>query len=1107
MKRLYNILSAVLLFALAGCAEELVAPERMGDSALRNGCLVVGFGGNTFEDISVTTKATVPTAAEDAIINVYAMVFNSRGEKVYGHFFFYDERVDESEFAGASGNSWWVNNRDSAKGEHTGGQIKMKLPAASGDGAASAYGIDDGSELYLIANIDAAVINISKEGMDKIRRKSELEDMILEFTQESTYRTGNLLMVGSTDITVESGDEVSLERVGLQRIDAKIQVKVGIVPGLYQKEGMDTPDDTGDDVYEELEAFVPKSWKVVNLPKKSNFILKESVAVGQDKDDYFESEEHLFETKEASGNRTLHGFSFYMLENQQAYRKSVGGSYHLRDKRVKNDDGTYKGFEWEYAPEFATYLVLEGEVMMKVNEQAVIDGKSQTLNANVIYYVHLGDLTPKSDDGSADDGGGLDNYDVNRNSCYTYTINIKGVDAIELEVKKDNEDGWDEGNETQSGAMGEVYIAQEEIYTFDAHYGQRVFTFAFDAILKTLEMKYDAATVTEEERREIVEKVNRELTWAVYTPFGRQGKPDRTASGVDIPNGLDYKWVYFLVNKMDEVTEGGVVKRYYSENNQWYPGSQHKGRVITDSPAKNPDAEGKTLMDVIQFCNYLREQIYMKVMGEPNDFDDTGENGVIRVTAFVDENYYEYDPISEQSRTNLWHSFVNQDMRMMHILCNASISADGASSATGSSVTIRQRSIQTVYNTTTTDVGWGCETVDEIRARDEEKYGRKSLGFYKRSSTSNEGIENQGNNSKYNGLYNTARLWGVSGGGTLAEWDDYLDYERVNDYAGTGDVVFNFMVDDEEKMTLRYACMMRNRDENGDNKIDEGEIKWYLASTEQLVTLFIGDLGLRGDAQLYNVENPVATVQEEYENKGTFFKSHVVSSTANAAGSSQPQMVWAEEGCSISGYPYETYGYPKENPVYLAEVHSIRCVRNLGVEDNVDDEDTYPPAPISYTKNPDGSYRFDMSKLNRESKRIAVTEELIPQDEYSDMARVYNGFETHPVVQPGQINTENYKEDIYDYFMEGYTYCPVGYRLPNIREAAIIQNYIPASDLNFWSENWFAVVSYFRFGPMDKDFRRLADGYGGGNSWSFNSSLITVGNHEVHFRCVRDIEP
>ncbi len=1171
MGRLYNILSFVLLFACCGCMEEMLAPEDMTGSALKDGCLVVDFSGRIYDDIVFTTKSTVPTAAEDAIINVYAMVFNSAGKKVYGHHFFYDTRkASEAEVTAAAENCWYVDNKDSGaepsddKYGQTRGRIKMKLP--DGVNSSATYGIDNGSSLYLIANLDAAVINISKEKLDNIHDRETLVNTILTYNQESTYRTGNLLMVGECGINVYGNRTVSFDKtnISLERIDAKVKVMVGIVPGLYLKKGGETADKS-DDIYEELESFVPKSWQVVNLPKKSNFLYDSAKeAVGQIEDDYFNSEEHLFETKDPkeytiSGNysynqvtnvytpvsgstavpRTLHGFSFYMFENHQsdykkgsvtdavkAGRKYAGqNAYHLRDKLNKDENassptvGQYTE-GWEFAPDYATYLILKGEVRVKVNEQAVIDGKSQTLNANVVYYIHLGNL----------DTGGLDNYDVDRNSCYTYTINIKGVDKIELEVTSDAS-GWDIGNEQQSGAMGEVYIAQEEIYTFDAHYGQRVFTFGFDAILKTLKKELDAdnnGVVTDEERQDVLDAVNKELTWAVYTPFGRQGTPDRTPTGVDIPNGLDYKWVYFLVNETENVVEGGVRKTYYSKNNQWYPGYQHKGKIITGKPENNKEAEGKTFMDVIQLCVYLREQIYNKVMGLDNDFDDTGENGIIRVTAFVDENYYEIDPISEQTRTNLWHSFVNQDMRMMHILCSASTSLDGDSSATGSVVTIRQRSIQTVYNTETADEGWGCETIDEIMASGKDVpahgiYGRRSLGFFDDESTAPLTPDNNlGNNSKYNGLYNTAKLWGIGNG--TKNWSTFLDYIRPNDYDTTtseGDVIINFLEDGvDEKgnsyMNLRYSCMMRNRDEDGDDIIDDDEIKWYLASTEQLITLFIGDLGLMGEAQLYNIENPVASVLDEYLDKGTYYKSHVVSSTANSKGGSAPQIVWAEEGCSISSYPdpYSTHSIDKDgagNTIsggYKAEVHSIRCVRNLGMTDDLNIESRYPEPPISYTVSSDGlSYRFDMSKLNRESKRIAVTEELIPQDEYADMARVYNGFETHPDAPTVQINTGQYESRIYDYFMEGNTYCPVGYRLPNIREAAIMQNYIPAGDVNFWCENWFAVVSYFRFGPMELNYRYLGDGTSGGRTWSFSNSLITVGDHDAHVRCIRDIDP
>lgn len=191
---------------------------------------------------------------------------------------------------------------------------------------------------------------------------------------------------------------------------------------------------------------------------------------------------------------------------------------------------------WEYAPETATYLIVKGQVAMDVD--VGVGAPAQTLNADVVYYIHLGDIRTSKDD-----------YSVNRNTHYIYTITIKGVENIQVEVSTNVEN--------ESGAAGHVYIAKESVYTFDAHYGQRVFVF-------------DQENITPED-----------VTWYVKTPFGREGMPERV-NGVEIPNGLDYEWVWFRVNEIDTSTG------QYSKRNRSY----------------HPDE----VMDVLEFCQYMREQ-------------------------------------------------------------------------------------------------------------------------------------------------------------------------------------------------------------------------------------------------------------------------------------------------------------------------------------------------------------------------------------------------------------------------------------------------------------------------------------------------------------------
>ncbi len=1135
MKRYIHI----LLFALAtaaGCIEEPEFVVENKPNALNDGYITVGFGHQSFDRISVTTRSTVPVAAEDAIVNMYAIMFDSNGDKVYGRYFNLSNRKESRAEMDVS-DCWYVDNKDSSKGELTWGEVRMKAPVNLGTG----------SRLYLFANIDPVILNLSVEKLGLVKTEMELMQMSLKFNQGTTSRTGNLLMIGSADITVGSDSgtityepdsyykpaDVSDEnynRISLERIDSKVEVNVAVVPGAK------TVKDDGS--IQEIESFTPTSWRVMNLPNDTWFLARdaidtefaekgesvpESVLKATKEGGYFNSSTHLFETKtqqsydEATGydgyipnltnktTRTVHGFSFYTLENYPEANPNVAGdmtlSLNQRDLRLKDANGEYMvgsdGNIWEYAPKDATYLVIEGEVQMKVNENAAAEGKPQTLNALVTYYVHLGHFDPSN-------GGHLNNFDIICNSHYIYNININGVNSIEVEVIKDNsEEGWDPSNEAQSGATGEVYLAQEEIHTFDAHYGQWVFHFRFDAILKSLGVKINNGII--EGYDGVMEEIADELTWYVSSPFGREGTPDIVNGNVEVPNGLDYKWVYFLVNDM--------VDGVYKEENQWFPGSDFKGKVINADIPNNPTAKGKTLMDVSQLCNYLREQIGRRASGREDEFDANRE---IVVTAFVDEYYYDADPISGEVRDGLWHEFVNKPMRMMHILCSADVSRDGESSATGSVVTIRQRSIQTVYNGETAEFAWGSETVDEIKGDGT----RRSLGFYKAGSVTDGSPGYLGNESKENGLFNTALLWGLNSttfGNKM--WGDYLDFEKKNGSVTSingVDVITDFMKDDESVKTLRYSCMMRNRDEDGDGYIDENEVKWYLASTEQLITLFIGDLGLSGDAQLYNLEAPV---KNDY-------KSHVVSSTAHKKGA-WPEIVWAEEGCSIGQY--------NEWNVDLSNT-SVRCVRNLGKDYNALVKEDSPQAPIQMKSDGNGNYRFNMRDLNTASKRIKVTSELVPMDETSEMARVYNGFETGPIGNNGgslpfdnewvdptddtNARRENarkystgsamsYLTYIKDFLIQGKSYCPEGYRMPNIREAAIMHSYI--EDADWWGGRSYAVSNYYSFG------HELVGGNGieNGNSnvknqatWRYNGSSMTLQGDEYRYvRCVRDIEP
>ena len=126
------------------------------------------------------------------------------------------------------------------------------------------------------------------------------------------------------------------------------------------------------------------------------------------------------------------------------------------------------------------------------------------------------------------------------------------------------------------------------------------------------------------------------------------------------------------------------------------------------------------------------------------------------------------------------------------------------------------------------------------------------------------------------------------------------------------------------KKSLRYFCMARNRDNNGDGKIDRSELRWYTASIKQLVGLYVGNSLIDPHSRLYYRSK--AEQDSPAPNK---WRQHTISSTKYSSSSKQPTVIWGEEGTSlgdISGSIQwgSTGGYAFNR-------FSVRCVRNLGM--------------------------------------------------------------------------------------------------------------------------------------------------------------------------------
>ena len=674
--------------------------------------------------------------------------------------------------------------------------------------------------------------------------------------------------------------------------------------------------------------FTPTSYRVYNIPTKSYlmndtqgdgvFALTSAISGVEEKTGYIHTASSIIVTAQG-GN---YSFNFYMPENVQeaGSNATTGGErdvlYQQRDmwESEKNAGAAPENKDWTHAPDQSTFVVISGTYESKGT------ATGEDYIGNVEYTIHLGDFSTAT--------GSLNNFSVERNVSYTYNVQVLGVNNIVVEATTDN-------GEKQPGAEGSIYdrADTEYAYNLDAHYEQVFLEYNLSNIVAELKKQglsddeLDEAIanqlvlVIQSEAMDhnsdgVVNKRGSLKPYKIYADAIAQGEDAAAEAKADILNGdmdgsatptkgFDYKWIEFW-------PQTGTTIAAYPGMSSWARESLD-GMANSDFYEGNAQGRAEYLMDVYDVIVEMGKKVkdlylstdntltvnsgaYPQAAGEIM-ITKNGNDYVARFTAFVNEYYYLRHPLTG-TKVSMWSVMTNKIPREMIIAMSTKTSLDGNSSYSKIHSYISQLSMETFYSDRAED--------SNINAFGMETYNETPLTYYfgKDESTTN-GL------SDSDGRENQKTLIGAL---STPSWRTYINASGNGWTSSVGTDHANHKLTGAYRTQAAYsACMSRNRDLNGNGKIDENEIRWYLASLNEYIRMGIGAEAISSAAKLFTGDK---TTMQKGDYPSAYIKDGSLYYTSSSSGK---RVYWAIEKGS----------YGAINRDYDQSPLPIRCIRVL----------------------------------------------------------------------------------------------------------------------------------------------------------------------------------
>ena len=722
--------------------------------------------------------------------------------------------------------------------------------------------------------------------------------------------------------------------------------------------------------------FTPKSYRLYNVPIGGQLVPNANISTANTAPEYTTEKITVADVEshyQVFSNES--SFTFYYPENLQASESTINV---WKDREKNSYASGSKSFT--NAPTKAAYVEIQGDYIDENNK----------ITANASYTIHLGNFSKS-----------LRDFNVIRNNHYVYTVQVNGVNDIIAEAKIKDDQNNDVDNPYAEGFV--IKAGSGQHFEVDAHYEARVMAFNMSEIwaLKNSGKGYILSVETPFSKTNQTVYVKND---GVYSLTGTKLCEITNVADIftDTP---DFEWIKFVKNTNGNRTNtNNDISQYTCK----YPGDARR------YSSSNPGG----WMNVFE------------LLAELHNNANATNTGTVYYTCFIDENYYANKP---------WVDYVNRDPRTMQIANNIFISEDKKSIYAEVAYSISQRSIATFYKDNSL-VAFGTEIFDE-----EDLFHTETSSTRLGSSNSIALYENLpiSNSNDWDGFTGTFKTNADTYG--ALNWyddDDITVTITTNNYWGESTTEKDVTIEPNIIKGIQplyksaaKACMSRNRDLNGDGDIDDGEVRWYLASGGQYHALYIAKTSLPAESWLINTDdlqdidnkykagannqNPDGRWVNDANGHDYRGKYHYYTSSGSSTAT-----YWPEEGLTLN--PAQTSGW-------VSRAELVRCVRTL--ESGTSGEAKYGlRAPQKY-------YTFEDNVFNLtgiETRRGDINQPLPNHNEIQEQNELYRTFQvaTEGTASGSSLDaiTGNATDPCSKYSEGNYT----NWRTPNQKELGLM---------------------------------------------------------------------